>query len=254
MHQHPLLRNRSRVSEIARWEAKYQLKLPAALREWYEMEGADLWQRVLPRDNVIELKDLEPMQPAWVRGKSEDYNFFCFWAPSDAAEIDLIEPVEHFKYLLFFADTDCGIPCVIRVDGSDDPPMFIKPEGENDPPLRQASQSFSALVFDRLADGRFSTYQEGCIVWEANHRLPSDEELSWLRTQLSPGPGGLAHWFGWEHRFSNEQAFVACGLSPYEENQPIWTVRAFGQERLMEVLTVLKRIDGLVEKLTLGYA
>jgi hypothetical protein len=125
---HPHLVNRTRLAEIECWEARYGLQLPGAVREWYAMEGPDLWERVRPRDYVPPLDKLEPLQPALVRGKGDDETFFALWGPSDE-RLEVVEAKEPFPYLLVCADTDVGIPCVVRVDGSDDPPVFVMPEG-----------------------------------------------------------------------------------------------------------------------------
>jgi hypothetical protein len=109
-------------------------------------------------------------------------------------------------------------------------------------------------MFDRLADGEPLACQDGCIYWEAIHRLANDDELALLAERLTRGPVTSGGWFGWKHRFTTRQAFVACGMSIYQQDRPMWTVGAFGQEPLRKVLAALRPIGDLVDKLTLGQA
>ena len=248
LHGHPLLINRARLREIGRWEAQHGAKLPAAVREWYAMEGPDLWERICSRDYVPPLLLLEPLQVGLVRGRDEEEAFFSLWAASDADRV-MIEPREPFCYLLVMSDTDVGLPALVRLDGSDDPPVFIKPEGGEE--LELTSPRYSVFQFDQLADGSFGTWREGTHRLQINDRLPNDQELALLRAKLAEGPQSRGGWPGWHYRFFSQSLLIACGHDYYQRpaEVPFWEIFATSDEALVEALRILRPIAEVVAKL-----
>ena len=252
MHGRPLLANQSRLGELERWEEQHGVKLPAAMREWHAMEGPDLWERLRPRDHVPALDKIEPLRPALVRGRTpgddDDEPFFALLGAADA-DLQLVEATDSYSYLLVFADTDVGIPCLVRLDGSDDPPVFIKPEGENS--LVLTSSRYSVLQFDQLADAGFPWHGDPPRV-EINDRLPTEAELALLRASLSEGPSSRGGWPGWHYRFFGQDVLVACGHDYYQQpaEVPFWEIRTRSAEALVAVLHTLWPIANLAARLS----
>lgn len=248
MHGHPLLINPARVSEIEDWEAQHGVKLPGAVREWYTMEGPDLWYRIRSRDYVPPLTELEPLRPALVRGRNDNEAFFALWWASDA-DLVLIEPREPFSYLLVMSDTDVGIPALVRLDGSEDPPVFIKPDGGDE--LQPTSPRYSVFQFDQLADSLFGAWRDGSHCLQVNDRLPNDAELTRLRAKLADGPQSRGGWPGWHYRFYSENLLIACGHDYYQQpaEVPFWEIRALSDEALVAALRILRPVADVVAKL-----
>src|SRR5687767_14654890 len=59
------------IDAVNAWEARHQITLPAAVREWFEIEGVvELWQRHMTRDVPTPLSKLVPWQ--WLRIREGD--------------------------------------------------------------------------------------------------------------------------------------------------------------------------------------
>ena len=250
MHEHPLLINRSRIGEIEQWESRHGVKLPGAIREWYAMEGPDLWKRIRSRDHVPELNKIEPLRPALVRGLKpgdDDEPFFALLGASDS-HLQLIEAADSYSYLLISSDTDVGIPCLARLDGSDDPPVFILPDGGNC--LDLTSPRYSVFQFDQLADAWFP-WHGGPPRVQINDRLPNEEELALLRTTWREGPYSRGGWPGWHYRFFVEDALIACGHDYYQQPAeiPFWEVRARCEEAFVAAMRAVWPIAGISARL-----
>jgi hypothetical protein len=250
MHGHPLARNRARIAEVDRWEEKHGIQLPAAVREWYEFEGNDLWERIRPRDGVFTPEDLKPVRLARVCEKetsgNSDHTFICLCCDSDN-DFELVEAVDAYQYLTVYSESDLGIPSLVRIDSSDDPPVYIRPECGDE--LVFVSPRYSAFQFDQLADERFSRYED-TVIFEVEDRLPNDTELARLRASLSSGPVSQGGWPGWHYRFFTENAFVGSGHTYGEIRElPFWEFRARSNDALVEVLRVVWPIADLAKRL-----
>lgn len=148
---HPLCQNRARISEIDGWEQRYGLKMPIALREWYEMEGPDLYEQLSTTDEATPLEELVPLHPALVceTGPSVSETFFDLWNTS--SPFKLVKLLEEPCYLRFAVETNVGSQSLVRVDGSHDPPVFVLlPEIGPEPSL--ACPKFSEFVYRSLAE------------------------------------------------------------------------------------------------------
>jgi hypothetical protein len=249
MHGHSLLANQFRLSEMERWEERHGVQLPGAVREWYATEGPDLWERLRPRDRVPRLDALQPLRPALVRVRTpgdDDEPFFALLGASDA-DLQIVEANDSHSYLLVFSDTDVGIPCLVRLDGSDDPPVFMKPEGENC--LVLTSPRYSVLQFDQLADGSFPWHSDPPRV-EIRDRLPTEEELALLRAALTEGPSSRGGWPGWHYRFFGQDVLVACGHDYYQQpaEVPFWEIRTRSDKALLQALRTLWPIANLAAR------
>jgi hypothetical protein len=251
LHEHPLRANRSRLGEIEAWEAKHGMQLPAAVREWHLMEGLDLWARIRSRDAASSLDEMDPLRPALVRSVKpgeDDEPFFMLHGNSDT-DVEVVEIKDAYSYLCVSADTDVGIPCLVRIDGSDDPSVFILREGEQAVDL--TSPRFSVFQFDQLADAWFSYSWDDLLRLELHDRLPNAEELALLRAAFTEGPQSSGGWPGWHYRFFRKDVLVACGHDFYKQpaEVPFWEIRAKSKEAMLAVIRELRPIANLWARL-----
>ena len=99
------------------------------------------------------------------------------------------------------------------MDGSDDPAVFNDGDLSDIDRWYVVSGRFSAFFFDWISDFRYSPYAikpkvKGLI---ARHGLPTEEELSYLRAELSEGPPKASEDAAFQYRFFSPRAIVKIG-------------------------------------------
>ena len=145
-------------------ERRCRFTLPASLREWYGLAGA---KRVLDANNfgdgqyAVSLGELGGRRV------------------NDAGDDD---PAGRYVFLV--SGGEGGFPIFLRLDGSDDPPVYQlvhKPEF--------TWYTFAGFVFDWLAWPHIDPDQSGPFL-TAVDALPTASELARLRRTLVAGPQG----------------------------------------------------------------
>jgi len=187
-----LLGKEPRLSEeslrrIERREQACGVRFPASVREWYSLEGAE----GLLRENVA---NAEPVALDQV-GSPEDVR----WG-----------------WLYVTNERDGVASWLVRLDGSDDPPVDVL-DDDSEPPYDLSespwSSSFSAYVFDLVSEGSIKAWSRELRV-SAHGPPPGEADLALLRSRFSEGPrtqgGGV--------RLTTYRFFNADGLVTFQDD------------------------------------
>jgi hypothetical protein len=246
------------VTAVTAWEAKHSLKLPAAVREWYELDGPALWRKYLPRDYVPELTENPPLQLLKVEdgiSESGELAHATLLADPRDTRLQVVEAVDPRRYLVLSMETDCGIKAIVCLDDTVDPSMALYGEGHE--PDTGNFGAFSTWIFDAFFDDASmvvdaSHHRLFPIMVTAKDELPSEDDLRALRTAFHSGPVGVGG-IGWTYRFYDDGNFVLIGKSPYYDDSDwrTWEIRSRSAADLCNTLAILWPLANLRRKLVL---
>ncbi len=133
---------------LSGFERERDFQFPASVREWYSQRGAA--QLLEQRDSCIEAVSVEEL------GRPQKV---C--QPTPEREIDPI-PEGH---LTFLDEVQGGTSWTARLDGSDDPPVFVAEGGPNTE-RHEACDRFSTFNYCHLWDFRIAQGREAWVVVE----------------------------------------------------------------------------------------
>jgi hypothetical protein len=253
-------RSESAIAAVQAWEAQHGLKLPAAVREWYELDGPALWRKYMPRDYVPELAENPPLRWLKVKSPSNDrheYPYFIVLAePSDSSWGEIVEPVHPGQFLVLSEETDCGISTIVRIDDAADPTLGL--DGESHGPDTKIYGPFSTWVFDSFLDDAShnidaSYNRQFPNIVTATAELPSEDDLRELRAAFRSGPVGVGGVLGWAYRFYSDGNFILIGKSPFYDDPcgTTWEIRSRSAADLCHALATLWPLANLRQTLVL---
>lgn len=175
------------LRRIERREEACGSRFPASVREWYALEGAeDLLRRYCGNDEPVRLDgmgSLEEVRWGWIHVMSENQGV-ASW--------------------------------VVRLDGSEDPPVDVLDEDCDDsapPRCVPWSSSFSVYIFDVVSTGFIDAWFRELQV-SAVGSPPNEADLDYLRGRLTEGPRTA----GGGDRLVTHRFFDADGLVTFQEH------------------------------------
>jgi len=250
------VRSDDSLAAVERWEQKHEVTLPGAIREWFEIEGAtELWERHSDGDEPVPLKDLSFETVVRARLPEEDDAKKMLRSFAEECDGEIIEVLDKPGWLLLMTESQGCCQWYVQVDGSDDPAVFNDGDLSDIDRWHVVSGRFSAFLFDWIGDFRYNPYAikpkvKGLI---ARHRLPTEEELSYLRAELSEGPPKASEDAAFHYRFFSSRAIVKIGAWQEDRDEveaiPQWEIRAANLEALEEIARLLWPLGSLAENL-----
>lgn len=181
-------------------EKKLGIAFPAAVREWYSLEGPDdLLREHSNADFPTALGDLGEPIPDWYGSGTRDF----------VAQ----------KLLHVLNENQGSANWAVRLDGGDDPEVVVEVETAPDEVWLPHVEKFSAFIFTRIWDWRLYPFQ-----LQARDGKLESRDLGFLRKNLQEGPRTY-HWPGrTNHRFTGPGGRVLVWDD--EEGQADWHLLA----------------------------
>jgi hypothetical protein len=210
--------SRRSISEMDAIESRIGRKLPAAVREWYSIDGAcDLMLRYSNGDPPLEIREFGvPRVDTTGQG------------PHDLLMHDLVA----FRY-----ENQAVCVWVFGLDGSDDPPVYVDVDSQFRTWTR-CSPTFSAHLYAWMWDWA-SVLQNDLLVQAQNQPL-SESAVSFLRERLDVGPIT----YGWpghtQYRFSSPGQRLLIWAS---DKQADWWLTAEDENSLRELINQIRHCD-----------
>jgi hypothetical protein len=201
----------SAVEELRRLEQRIGRPLPAAVREWYSIEGArDVLQRYSNDDWVLPISEMGKPR------KDTHYD-----GPHDLVSRNL---------LVFRYENQSVCVWAVELDGSDDPPVVV----DVDTQFRhwqRCADTFSIHVFSWVWDYALVFGRD--LLIQAQHEVLSESALMFLCQEFEQGPVT----FGWpghtQYRFLKDDQ---CLLIWASENQADWWLSAGKPESMKRLV------------------
>ncbi len=206
------------VSSLNQVESRIGRKLPASVREWYSLEGAvELLRRFSNDDPPLEISELGlPRKDTHGGG------------PHDLLARNLIV----FRY-----ENQAVCVWAFRLDGSDDPPVFL----DFDSQFRtwsQCARSFSEHLYTWAWDYALVLKRE--LLVQAQNQPLTDDALSFLRMNFDVG----IETNGWpantQYRFSKDDKRILIWAG---DKQADWWLSAETAESLRELIERIGECD-----------
>lgn len=200
---------------LDQFEHEHNFKLPASVREWYELEGAvSLLREYSNEDHPFELNELVRGVRDWDNGK-----------------------------LLFFMveNQACGL-WAINLDGSDDPPV-VADFDEN--VWRFCAGTFSNFIYTQVWNKQLwddaQEWKDDFCVGTGQEKTLTSQELQFLKENFEELPKRTAFVADDEFRFCNGNGkriliIVDMPNQYHEKGQCSWYIWADSEENLFELV------------------
>jgi hypothetical protein len=201
--------------------------LPAAVREWYELDGAvELLGEYSNDDRPVPLADL-----------GTDF--------VDSRRNSVSTVAESLLAMLHECQGVCA--WAVRLDSGDDPPVLVR-FGNGDPRWQLHADTFSTFVYTRIWD--FLSWplpiQRQCGL-EAQDGALSPQDLAFLRAHFAEGPRTYIWPARTSYRFSRGDQRVL--IWDDEETQADWWLWADTEESLRALAERVWKLGSLAETL-----
>jgi hypothetical protein len=202
------------VSQVKDVERRLGIRLPISVREWYcNAEAYDILAKYSNQDWPIPLGEFAVKE--WEGHQLLPFKYenqgVCVWA--------------------------------IRLDGPDDPPVYVDVDSNGAQWTMQAP-TFSAYVYACVWDYVFVLDQPGLV--QAQNKPLSPETVDQLRASFSEQPPT----FGWpgntQHRFAGKDQAILIWAG---EDQADWFVGARDAKSLEKALRIVWNLDGVGQSL-----
>ncbi len=190
---------------LDRREKKLGIRFPAAVREWYSLEGADeLLRKYSNADFPIALADLGMPLKNWYGLPSRDF------VPA--------------KLLLLMNENQGVANWAVRLEGGDDPEVVVEVDTAPHEVWHPHAETFSTFIYTRIWDWRDSP-----LGLSAQDTETGAADLEFLRAQFKEGPRTWCHPGRTNYRFAGEAGSILLWEG---EGQTDWFLRAESEEAL----------------------
>ncbi len=174
-----------RLAALDERERNSGIGFPAAVREWFALEGVE---------ELFERNSDESLTPLVELGN-----------PADTRQ----------GYLRVGTENQAVFAWYVRLTEGDDPIVYsnggVFGEDLSMTPWRRYSVTFTNFIFDEISAGRFGGWHTGMYL-TARDRLPDEATLDRLRSWFRQGPTTGAPWPPVYRFFTTEGVVVICGV------------------------------------------
>lgn len=199
---------------LDQFEHEHNFKLPASVREWYELEGAvSLLREYSHEDHPSELHEL-----------AQD-----------------VKDSDNGKLLIFMVENQACALWAINLDGSDDPPVVVDHD-EN--VWRYCADNFSSFIYTQVWDMQLwddaQYWEDDFIAFLCQEKPLSSEEFQFLKENFEELPK-RSHFSDEDFRFSNGNGkrilITVDRPNQYHEQWfCTWHIWADSEENLVELI------------------
>ncbi len=210
---------------LNRFEERSGIRLPAAVREWYELEGAVELLAAYSNDD----------HPVPIESFGEGGNEQLRTGVSDGSTL---------RRLVMLHENQGVCRWAVLLNGSDDPPVEVEIEfTASKPTWQHHADSFSAWIYTRIADHRWLSDIENACALGAQYQRSVPVVVTCLRTMMEEGPRTYA-WPGkTNYRFLTEDRTLL--IWDQENGQSDWWLSADSLESLTDLVSQISGCGGL---------
>jgi hypothetical protein len=211
------------ISALDKREQELGIKFPASVREWFSIEGIHkIFHYYSNDDHLCEITDI---------GKKRE--------PYDDEEDFYDEPEEYYdqSLLAFLLENQGVFEMSFRLDGSDDPPVWV---WDDDHIWREVDKSFSRFIYIWIWD---FLYYRSHYIMTADGARPSPVDLSILRTHLKEVLPDAEHHL---HCFEGVGQHLKIDLS--YDDKIVWRLETASAETLYDLAKIVIQCEAFSTK------